>query len=253
VKTIVNRYKNSPNVFAWELINEARCSGDLGSSPACSAKSGTLHNWYKQQSAFIKSLDPYHMVSTGGEGQFYISDPTKTCLSQLCVNDYSFNGGAGEDFVADLDIDDIDFAVYHLYPQYWEAPLDTPGSNVTLSQWGAYWISEHAKAAKAANKPLVLEEFGYTGLENKTEVYPLWVGTALATGHAGIMPWQWGQLGLKESGGNRLLKYADVLSGGASPDDGFAIYENMTDVFDIFTCVFVVFICPLVSFAVLTR
>jgi hypothetical protein len=30
------------------------------------------------------------------------------------VNDYSFNGGAGEDFVADLGIKDIDFAVYHM-------------------------------------------------------------------------------------------------------------------------------------------
>ena len=29
-----------------------------------------------------------------------------------------------------------------------------------------------------------------------------------------IMPWQFGQLGLTESGGNRLIKYADALING---------------------------------------
>jgi mannan endo-1,4-beta-mannosidase len=75
------------------------------------------------------------------------------------------------------------------YPLYWETPFDHPGSNVTLAQWGAFWVQAHATAAAAAGKPLVLEEFGYTGVQNRTEIYPLWVGTALATGHAGVMPW----------------------------------------------------------------
>lgn len=35
VRTIVERYKDSPNIFAWELMNEARCSGDLPSGPSC--------------------------------------------------------------------------------------------------------------------------------------------------------------------------------------------------------------------------
>jgi hypothetical protein len=81
---------------------------------------------------------------------------------------------------------------------------------------------------------VVLEEFGYTGLQNQTTIYPQWIMAALASGHAGIMPWQWGQLGLTEAGGNRVLKYADVLLDGASPNDGFAIYENETDVYNLF-------------------
>jgi mannan endo-1,4-beta-mannosidase len=135
-------------------MNEARCSGDLCSSSSCTGLSGTLHTWYKSQAAFVKSLDPHHMVTSGGEGQFAITDPTADCLSTLCINDYSFNGGAGEDFAGDLDIEDLDFAVYHLYPLYWEVGLDHPGSNVTLAQWGAFWITQHAKAAKKAKKPL---------------------------------------------------------------------------------------------------
>lgn len=75
----------------------------------------------------------------------------------------------------------------------------------------------------------MLEEFGVIGLVNKIEIYPAWVKAALGTKHAGIMPWQFGMLGLTEDRGDRLIKYAD-----ASPKDGFAIYENQT-VWDIFT------------------
>jgi hypothetical protein len=66
----------------------------------------------------------HHMVTAGGEGQFYITDPTQDCYAQLCVNDYSFNGGAGEDFVADLGIKDLDFAVYHMRVAH-RAPSDS--------------------------------------------------------------------------------------------------------------------------------
>jgi hypothetical protein len=47
------------------------------------------------------------------------------------------------------------------------------------------------------------------------------------------MPWQWGQLGLKDT----LFKYADFIYKGASPNDGFAIYKNETEVWNIFTYV----------------
>lgn len=59
VRTIVERYKNSPNIFAWELMNEARCSGDiLPSGPSCTPASGaeSLLKWYKSQSDFVRSL-----------------------------------------------------------------------------------------------------------------------------------------------------------------------------------------------------
>jgi hypothetical protein len=41
---------------------------------------------------------------------------------------------------------------------------DFPGSNETVVDWGVNWITQHAKFAKRANKPVVLEEFGLTGL-----------------------------------------------------------------------------------------
>ncbi|KAF9471732.1 glycoside hydrolase [Pholiota conissans] len=236
VSTIVNRYKNSPNIFAWEMMNEARCLGDLPSGPACVPGTELLTKWYQQQSNFIRSLDPFHMITTGGEGHFYWKDKNIGFWFDGVFNsDYNFNGQAGEDFDTDLTLPNVDFGTYHLYPQTWYPELDTPGSNFSIKDWGSFWIQAHATAAKKANKPVLLEEFGVTGLQNKTEIYSVWVDLALKTKHAGIFPWQFGMLGLKEDGGNRLIKYADAIIDGASPNDGFAIYKNQTAVWNIFT------------------
>ncbi|RDB28597.1 Mannan endo-1,4-beta-mannosidase C [Hypsizygus marmoreus] len=239
VKTIVNRYKASPNIFAWELMNEARCLGDLPGGPSCVPGSGTLHTWYKQQADFVRSLDPHHLITTGGEGHFFWKKPVGFWFNGTFVSDYNFNGQAGEDFDADLSLKNIDFGTYHIYPQFWYPQLDTPGSNFTLKSWGLGWIKDHANAARRAGKPVILEEFGVSGLTNKTGVYPAWVDLALGTNHgllhSGIMPWQFGMTGLKESGGNRLIKYADALIDGASPNDGFAIYKNQSAVWNVFT------------------
>ncbi|KAG9222885.1 hypothetical protein CCMSSC00406_0000426 [Pleurotus cornucopiae] len=234
VRTIVERYKNSPNIFAWELINEARCLGDLPAGPNCVPFSGTISRWYEEQANFVRRLDPFHMITTGGEGQFTWRNPVKYWANGVLVSDYNFNGQAGEDFDKDLALKNIDFGTYHMYPQYWYSDLDFPGSNFTLKSWGVDWIDHHAKAAKKIGKPLILEEFGTSGFENKTDIYPTWVKKALDTRH-GIMPWQFGKLGLTESGGNRLIKYADALIDGASPNDGFAIYPNQTAIYSIFT------------------
>ncbi|KAK1232690.1 hypothetical protein PQX77_004166 [Marasmius sp. AFHP31] len=175
VKTIVERYKDSPTIFAWELMNEARCLGDLPPGPNCPA-SDTLSDWYREQSDFVRRLDPHHMITTGGEGHFHWDDPKY-------ASDYNYNGqGSGENFDLDLTFPNIDFGTYHLYPQSWYAPLDFPGSNFSLIQWGVDWITQHAEAAKKAGKPVILEEFGMgPGLKNKTDAYPIWVRHALDT------------------------------------------------------------------------
>ncbi|KIP12426.1 glycoside hydrolase family 5 protein [Phlebiopsis gigantea 11061_1 CR5-6] len=237
VRTIVERYKSSPNIFAWELMNEARCSSDsFPSGPLCTPASGaqSLTKWYKQQSDFVKNLDPNHLVTTGGEGHFFWTHPRTYWSNGQLISDYNWNGQAGEDFDRNLQIPNIDFVTYHLYPQSWYPELDFPGSNWTAASWGLEWISDHINAGNKANKPVILEEFGVGGLENKTEIYPTWVQHALDTKHA-IMPWQFGELGLTEDGGNRIIKYADAILNGASPNDGNTFYSNQTAVWNIFT------------------
>jgi len=49
------------------------------------------------------------------------------------------------------------------------------------------------------------------------------------------MPWQFGALNLTEGGGNHLFRYMDMLVNGASPNDGYAIYANSTDLNNIFS------------------
>ncbi|KAF8153884.1 glycoside hydrolase [Crassisporium funariophilum] len=222
VTTIVNRYKSSPNIFAWELMNEARCLGDLPSGPNCVPGTELLTKWYKQQSDFVRALDSHHMITTGGEGHFFLKN------NPALATDYNYDGQAGEDFDLELTLENIDFGTYHLYPESWS---NFPNGLTTAKDWGLTWIQDHANSAKKAGKPVVLEEFG---VADKAATYTAWVDLALSTQH-GIMPWQFGMLGLKEDGGNRLIKYADALINGASPNDGFAIYKNNTAVFDIFT------------------
>ncbi|KAJ8494636.1 hypothetical protein ONZ51_g2222 [Trametes cubensis] len=235
VKTIVERYKHSPNIFAWELMNEARCLSDtLPAGPSCVPGSNTLLTWYGQQSDFVRSLDPNHLITTGGEGHFFWKNSVEYWFDHTLVSDYNFNGQAGEDFDHDLLLPNIDFGTYHLYPQSWYSELDFPGSNWTVEGWGLEWIDDHVRAANKANKPVILEEFGVGGLQNKSTIYPKWVQRALDTKHA-IMPWQFGELGLTEDGGNRIIKYADAINHGASPNDGNTFYINQTAVWDIFT------------------
>jgi mannan endo-1,4-beta-mannosidase len=56
IKAVVSRYKTSPAIFAWELGNEPRCS-------KCSTD--VIYDWAAKTSAYIKSLDPNHMVAIG--------------------------------------------------------------------------------------------------------------------------------------------------------------------------------------------
>ena len=56
-------------------------------------------------SAFVKELDPNHLVTWGGEGGFNRES-----------DDWAYNGADGGDFDAEIAIDTIDFGVFHTYP-----------------------------------------------------------------------------------------------------------------------------------------
>lgn len=53
-------YKEDPTVYAWDLLNEPRCTG-------CG---WALQAWIEEMAVFMKAIDPNHMVGVGGEG-FY--------------------------------------------------------------------------------------------------------------------------------------------------------------------------------------
>ncbi|KAL2170443.1 hypothetical protein VTG60DRAFT_4823 [Thermothelomyces hinnuleus] len=178
IQAVVSRYAKSDAVFAWELANEPRCKG-------CSTD--VIYKWATDISAYIRSLDPSHMITLGDEGFGLPGDGT-----------YPYQYSEGVDFVKNLKIKDLDFGTFHMYPDSWGVPYSFANG----------WIKSHADACKAANKPCLLEEYGAYA---RCDIQKPWQQTALslaADGVSGDLFWQWG----------------DQLSYGLSPNDGNTVY-----------------------------
>lgn len=139
VAKVVNRvntfsgitYKDDPTIFAWELANEPR---------AQTAGLAVLNNWVQEMSAYVKGLDPNHMVSVGIEG-FYSSDK----------NPVTWMRNMGTDFVTTQQAATVDFAVSHSWPDWW---------GTSLTQTMNYLQQQITDAHTVLRKPYVLEEFG---------------------------------------------------------------------------------------------
>lgn len=100
IELLVNRYKCSSAIFAWELANEPRCHG---------CPTSTIYDWATEISAYIKQIDPDHMVTLGDEGWF-------ATPNDIGDGSYAYGGGEGVDFVLNLGIDTLDYGTFHLYP-----------------------------------------------------------------------------------------------------------------------------------------
>ena len=116
-------YRDDPTIFAWELANEPR---------------NYPQAWIDETAAFIKSLDPNHMVTSGSEGS------------------------VGGDFLATHDGPLIDYATCHIWPQNWGwyQPANPATYAYALQQSLDYLRTHAGLAATVLDKPLVLEEFG---------------------------------------------------------------------------------------------
>jgi mannan endo-1,4-beta-mannosidase len=178
VENLINRknsltqiiYKNDPTIMAWELMNEPRCESD---------KTGeTLYKWTEEMSAYVKSLDPNHLLALGDEGFFNDKNAEK--------DNWAYNGYSGVDWNRLLSLPNIDFGTFHLYPEHWG---DIFSKNPLKS--GNEWIIAHAEAAKAIGKPVILEEYGIqkTGANNRDFIYESWTKTAYEQGIAGTLFW----------------------------------------------------------------
>ncbi|KAH7347692.1 mannan endo-1,4-beta-mannosidase [Plectosphaerella cucumerina] len=202
VKEFVTRYKDSPAIFAWELANEPRCGADgkrnLPRSPdGCNPE--VMSAWTEELSDYVRSLDPYHLITWGGEGAFNRES-----------EDWAYNGADGSDFDHEMTLKNIDFGTYHLYPDWWSKSVE----------WSNQWIVDHAEVGVTANKPVVFEEYGWLEAdkrlewlgqvrnETRTEVIGHWLELAREVNH-GAMYWQFGYCG---------------YSYGCNHNDGFTIY-----------------------------
>ncbi|KAK6581177.1 hypothetical protein PZA11_006665 [Diplocarpon coronariae] len=208
VSTVINRYKNSPAIFAWELANEARCSADgtkgLPRSASCSFN--TTSAWYKEMGAFVKSIDPHHMVTWGGEGEFYEEGAT----------DGFYSGYDGGNFYHELALPEMDFGTFHLYPDWWAKSVE----------WANQWVIDHGVAQQTLKKPVLFEEYGWLTpefrLQNLNRVAP-----ANETRVTVLQKWQ--ELSLKYNMSDMYWQLGLCeLTIGCSTNDGFTIYLNNT-------------------------
>jgi len=132
------RYKDDPTIMAWELANEARNERDPGGL--------VVQQWTAEMSAYVKSIDPFHLVTTGSEGFFGTS-----CPSCNPAEYYANLGVATEQQHA---LEDIDYISAHLWPDIW---LD---EGLEHHNFAENWMTAQAHLGNQLNKPFVLGEFG---------------------------------------------------------------------------------------------
>jgi mannan endo-1,4-beta-mannosidase len=148
IATVVDRpYRDSPAILAWELANEPRCGRDCGPMLA----------WIAEMAAFVKSLDPNHLVAAGDEGHAVVDEI--------------------------LAIPEIDFGTYHFYPAAHQ--MNVP------PEYGREWIARHIDAGRRANKPVLLEEYGIAG-PYRDAWYAEWQSAVCEFGGAGDLVWMMG-------------------------------------------------------------
>jgi len=127
-----------------------------------------------------------------------------------------YNGlGIGIDFAANLAVNTLDFGTLHLYPESWSEG-DTPAES---QSFGSQWITDHATMQKAANKPVIIEEYGV--LQSPAQTLPIWGATIVSSGLTGEAFWQLGS----------------HSSGGFYWDDGYCIYPDSGATYTVVTAI----------------
>ncbi|KAL5344380.1 hypothetical protein ACLOAV_010640 [Pseudogymnoascus australis] len=208
---VVSRYKDSPAIFAWELANEPRCGADGKRNLPRSAGTNCSHvmvtDWIADIGKFIKGIDKKHMVTWGGEGEFY----------EEGNEDWAYAGADGGHFYNELALEEMDFGTFHLYPDWWDK----------TAEWANKWVTDHGKAQVKLNKPVLFEEYGWLHPEDRLAFVNRTV-PANQTRVAVIGEWQKISLEYKMSDAYWQLGVCG-LSIGCNHNDGFTIYLNDTE------------------------
>ena len=131
-KVTLRKYKNDPTIMAWQLANE----------PRGYRAHVAYRQWLNHTAAYIKALDPHHLVSTGAEGN-------------------TGNTDAGVDLLLDNQSPHIDYATTHVWIQNWQwYNPEKPTTYAHARQMTASYLADQIAKANTLGKPLVLEEFG---------------------------------------------------------------------------------------------
>jgi len=151
-------YRDDPSIFGWELMNEAQ---------VITGRWAERRAWFAEMSAYLKSLDPNHLIGPGDWGYRTASER--------------------REWIADHAIPTIDYCDVHIYPK--------PDHNSFVDSPKALkeFIENRAAAAFAVGKPLVFGEFGM-GVEghngaSQLDWYRAFFEGNLSAGAGGAMFW----------------------------------------------------------------
>ncbi|KAG8941080.1 hypothetical protein FRC00_012590, partial [Tulasnella sp. 408] len=178
---IVPQFASHKALFAWELVNDPRCQGAEGFTTSGNCNTQTITRWIAETSAFVKSLDPNHMVASG-DGGFFCPNCEKVNAGDSHYklkrwNDSppagpGFDGSQGIDHEDILRIPTIDFGGFQLFPdQFSYAAQAKPEDNSEFAfdcilQEGRDWINNHINSAAAVGKPVHLSSFGLVAADD---------------------------------------------------------------------------------------
>jgi mannan endo-1,4-beta-mannosidase len=129
--TALLTHRDEPTILAWELMNEPN-----------GLPQALRDEWIAQMSAFVKFVDPNHLVSSG----------LANVQSRLEA----------------LSIPTIDFATWHGYPLYY---------SLTIPEFNSL-ITDFCNLGASQNKPVLMEEFAYARSNpGQAAAYSKWLQT----------------------------------------------------------------------------
>ena len=169
VKYLLNRknfytgleYKNDTSIMAFELINEPESSDKTGN---------IIYKWLIEMSAFFKSIDTNHLLTTGETG-FDVNN-----FGYGKYPEWLLDGSKGISYKMNSSIRFIDYTTAHLYSDVWN----------NLS--GSEWIYDHKIISDNYNKPFLLSEFG--SKQNRRLYFSSWLTAIKKTRAGGALLWQ---------------------------------------------------------------
>ena len=132
-------YVDDATIMAWQLANEPR----PGNASVNAQEKQIYVDWINGVTAYIKSLDPQHLVSTGSEGLMgAVNDEKLLADAHASVN--------------------VDYLTYHMWIRNWGwfdkmKPAETWGAGLAKAK---SYLNSHIEIANKMKKPIVLEEFG---------------------------------------------------------------------------------------------
>lgn len=138
-------YKDDPTILGFDLLNELRCSSY--EVPECT---DVVTKWVLEMAQHFKSLDQRHLLTLGSEGFWGERDAMRSLNPGMPVSDWASK--AGQDWIANHALPQIDFASFHIWSDNWG------NHNATFHR---QWVEQHVEDCQTMlKKPCLLEEFG---------------------------------------------------------------------------------------------